>query len=132
MRPPASLAALAAALLVGCSFAFEDGATAIAYDIESHVSRAARNGAATLLHRTSPRRGGCADAYRVQFSRESALVIWCHAPDSTAQVVSSHITTYHLRLVEVPETTIVDKARGEPLIIEIESGPGKAVVRRVR
>lgn len=59
------------------------------------------------------------------------MVVWCYAPDSATEVVSSHGTTYHLRLVDVPETTIVDKQRGEPLSIEFEHGPGKSVVRRV-
>jgi len=125
-----AFAVLAAAALTGCWVNLEDGATAIANDIESHV-KGAGSGTSLLLHRTSKKRGGCADAYKVQFSKDAGMVVWCYAPGSTTEAVSSHITTYHLRFVDVPETTIVDKGKGEPLQIEIERGAGKAVVRRV-
>jgi hypothetical protein len=124
----ALLAAACAAALAGCRVNLEDGATAIANDIESHV----RGGSSLLVHRTTPKRGGCGDAYTVQFSKDAGLVVWCYAPGSATEVVSSHITTYHLRFVAVPETTILDKGKGEPLTIEIERGAGKPLVRRVR
>lgn len=59
------------------------------------------------------------------------MVVWCYAPDSATEVVSRHGTTYQLRCVDLPETTIVGQQRGEPLSIEIEHGPGKSVVRRL-
>lgn len=125
-----SAVSFAVALLAGCDFTLEGGATAIANDIESQVKGAA-SGTTLLVHRTTKQRGGCADAYKVQFSRDAGMVVWCYAPGNTTEVVSSHSTTYHLRFVDVPETTIVDKPKGEPLRIEIERGAGKPVVRRV-
>jgi len=127
------LAAFLIAPLTACLDFLTDAATAIAYDIESHTASFARSNAAmaTLVHVPKSSRGGCEDGYRVQFTRASSLVVWCRAPGSTAQSVSSHTTTYHLRFVDVSETIIVDKRRGEPLSIEIAKGPHKPVVRRV-
>jgi hypothetical protein len=119
-------------MLANCD-ALTDAATAIAYDIEAHAARFAASGEATstLLHVPQARRGGCADTYRVQFSQAAGLVVWCRAPGSATGTVSSHITTCHLRFVDVPATTIVDKSKGEPLSIAFEKGPGKAVVVKV-
>src|SRR5882672_7531077 len=41
------------------------------------------------------------------------------------------VTTYHLNLVQVPETIIVDKKRGEALSIELARGSGKPAVKWV-
>jgi hypothetical protein len=133
-RTPFLLAAALVTPFTACSDFLADAATAIAYDIESHTGRFAASKAAaatTLVHVPKPNRGGCADGYRVQFSRASSLVVWCWAPGSTTQSVSSHTTTYHLRFVDVRETIIVDKQRGESLSIEIVSAPGKPLVRTV-
>ena len=127
------LTALIMVPLTACVDFLADAATAIAYDIESHTERFARSGATTttLVHVPKASRGGCTDGYRVQFSRAAGLVVWCWAPGSTTESVSSHITTYHLRFVEVSETIIVDKPRGEPLSIEITKGRHKPVVGKV-
>lgn len=126
--------ALAAALATACDEFLVDAATAIAYDIERQAGSFARSGAerATIVHIPSSSRAGCKDDYRVQFSGSSALVIWCRAPGSATETVSSHSTTYHLRFVEVPETTILDKKRGESLTIDLMRGSGKPVVTAVR
>lgn len=130
--PVAGLAVVAVSL-ASC-FGFIDAATAIAYDIEADAGRFARSGAAsaTIVHTPMSSRGGCKDDYRVQFSRASALVVWCRAPGSTTATVSSHTTTYHLRFVDVPETIIVDKRHGESLSIDLARGAGKPVVAAVR
>lgn len=59
-------------------------------------------------------------------------MIWCCAPGSATETVSSHSTTYHLRFVEVPETTILDKKRGESLAIDLVRGGGKPMVAAIR
>ena len=41
------------------------------------------------------------------------------------------MTTYHLNFVQVPETIIVDKKRGEALSIELARGSGKPAVKWV-
>lgn len=132
-RRRAILAAVAACAPAACADLLADAATAIAYDIEAHAARFVASGAgeSTLVHRPQARRGGCADAYRVQFSQAGGLVVWCRAPRDDSVTVSSHITTYHLRFVDVPATTIVDKARGEPLSIGFAKGAHKPVVARV-
>ena len=113
-RRARAAAALLAASLAACSL-FEDAATAIAYDLEAGVGPFERSNDATttIVHVPSARRGGCADDYKVQFSRASALVVWCYAPGDPEKTVSSHTTTYHLNYVDVPETIIVDKKRGD-------------------
>ena len=130
LRAPAT-AALAVSI-AACSI-LEDAATAIANDLEAGAGRFERStdAATTIVHVPSARRGGCADDYRVQFSRASSLVVWCYAPGDDTKTVSSHTTTYHLNYVDVPETIIVDKKRGESLSIELAKGAGKPVVKRV-
>jgi hypothetical protein len=127
----AAAAALGAALCA--CHVLDDAATSIAYDIEAGVGRLEHSSdpALTSVHAPTASRGDCADDYKVQFSRASALVVWCYAPGDPEKVASSHTTTYHLNYVDVPETTIVDKKRGDPLSIEIAKSPGKPVVRRV-
>lgn len=128
-----TLLILTTALATACD-ALLDAATAIAYDIEKQAGNFARSGAerATIVHVPASTRAGCKDDYRVQFSGNSALVIWCRAPGSTTETVSSHSTTYHLRFVEVPETTILDKKRGESIAIDLVRGSGKPAVAAVR
>jgi hypothetical protein len=116
-------------LLCTCS----DGATRIAYDIESGVAAFQRSEARTALIRHVPKASpdGCAGAYTVQFTANSALVIWCKTADGSA-VQGSHITTYHLRFVDVPKTYKLDKGAGEATIIELAKENGKVVVTAVR
>ena len=126
----ASKACLAlVALLCACT----DGATRIAYEIESGVAAFRRSDAKTtsIRHVPEARPDGCAGAYTVQFSANSALVIWCKKPDGSG-VESSHITTYHLRFVEVQRTYKVDKDAGEATIVELAKENGRVVVTTVR
>jgi hypothetical protein len=44
--------------------------------------------------------------------------------------VSSHATTYHLRFVDVPEQTVLQKRAGEPVTIELQKTSGKPIVVR--
>ncbi len=117
------------AMVAACS----DGATRIAYEIESGVAAFRRSDAktASIRHVPEARPDGCAGAYTVQFTANSALVIWCRKSDGSA-VQSSHTTTYHLRFVEVPRTYKLDKAAGEPTIIELAKENGKVVVSNIR
>lgn len=117
------------ALLCACT----DGATRIAYEIEAGVAAFGRSDAKTtsLRHVPEPRPDGCAGAYTVQFTASSALVIWCKKPDGDG-VQSSHITTYHLRFVEVPRTYKLDKDAGEATIIDLSKENGRVVVTAVR
>src|SRR5258705_13351970 len=75
------------ALLCACT----DGATRIAYEIESGVAAFRRSDGKTISIRHVPeaRPDGCAGAYTVQFTASSALVIWCKKPDGSG-VQSSH------------------------------------------
>jgi len=117
------------AMLTGCS----DGATRIAYEIESSVAAFNRSDAktASIRHVPEARPDGCAGAYTVQFTANSALVIWCKKPDGQ-EVQSSHITTYHLRFVEVPQTYKLDKGPGEATVIDLAKEGGRVVVTAVR
>jgi hypothetical protein len=118
-----------AALLIGCT----DGATRIAYDIESAVTAFQASADATHEIRHVPQRlfDGCGDAYTVQFSANSSLVIWCKKSGS-GEVTSSHATTYHLRFVKVPKTFKLDKEPGEPMLIDLAKQNGAVVVTGVR
>jgi hypothetical protein len=117
------------ALLCACS----DGATRIAYEIESGVAAFRRSDAKTtsIRHVPEARPDGCAGAYTVQFTANSALVIWCKKPDGVG-VQGSHTTTYHLRFVDIPKTYKLDKAAGEPTIIDLARENGRVVVTAVR
>ena len=116
-------------MLTGCS----DGATRIAYEIESGVAAFQRSDAKTTSIRHVPDAwpDGCAGAYTVQFTTSSALVIWCKKPDGV-QVQASHITTYHLRFVDVPKTYKLDKGAREPTLIDLAKENGRVVVTAVR
>lgn len=117
------------AMVAACS----DGATRIAYEIESGVAAFRRSDAntASIRHVPEARPDGCAGAYTVQFTANSALVIWCKKSDGSA-VQSSHTTTYHLRFVEVPRTYKLDKDAGEATIIDLAKENGRVVVTAVR
>jgi len=117
------------ALLAACS----DGATRIAYDIESGAA-AFRDSAATsysIKHVPEAYPEGCGGPYAVQFSAESILVIWCKDPGAS-RVIGSHGTTYHLRFVEVPQQLNLDKRAGEPLYIDLEKHGEQVVVVDIR
>ncbi|MPZ44258.1 MAG: hypothetical protein GEV05_12795 [Betaproteobacteria bacterium] len=124
-------AACLAAVVLLC--ACTDGATRIAYDIESGVEAFRRSDAATYTIRHVPERlfDGCGEAYTVQLSANSSLVIWCKKSGS-GEVTSSHATTYHLRFVKVPKTFKLDKAAGEATIIDLAKADGTIVVTSVR
>ncbi|MCC7081193.1 MAG: hypothetical protein IT530_11020 [Burkholderiales bacterium] len=117
------------ALLCGCT----DGATRIAYDIEAGVGAFRRSNAATYTIRHAPERipDGCGEAYTVQFSANSSLLIWCKR-SGDGQVTASHATTYHLRFVKVPRTFKLDKAAGEATLIDLAKKDGDIIVTGVR
>jgi hypothetical protein len=130
---PGALIRAACLALAGLLSACTDGATRIAYDIESAVEAFQRSDAATHTIQHVPERmpDGCGDAYTVQFSASSSLVIWCKRSGS-GEVTSSHATTYHLRFVKVPRTFKLDKSAGEPTIIELTKADGSVIVAGVR
>jgi hypothetical protein len=126
MNRPAITVVLALSV-AGCFGNLYDAATALAADLELQSKRVSRSGSAgviTFEHRPDPKRGGCADAYKAQFSAAAGMVVWCYAPGSSTQVASSHITTSHLPSVDVPRTISVAKERGEALSIELTRGAG--------
>jgi hypothetical protein len=116
-----------AVLLCACS----DGATRIAYDIESAVTAFQGSNAKTYSVKHVPKSlpEGCAGSYAVQFGANSSLVIWCK---NSGKVISSYSTTYHLRFVKVPQTFKLDKAAGEATIIELARENGAVLVTAVR
>lgn len=113
-------------LLAGC---FTDAATRLAYDLEEGAKRLGNgNGErAMVVHRTPSKEGECVASYKVQVDDAGAIVIWCY-DESGAETVSSHGTSYHGRYVDTPKTYILDKAAGEPLLIELERQGGRAVI----
>jgi hypothetical protein len=118
---PVRLAVVGVFALLGylwLSDAFTDAATRIAFDIESGVSgfRHANATATTIAIKPKAHPSGCAGAYRVQLS--SALVVWCF--DANGKVSGSHLTSYHGRFIDTPQTFIVDKPAGTPLYIDLE------------
>ena len=116
-------------VLAGCS----DGATRIAYDIEEGVGAFRRSNDLThsIEHRPKRFPDGCGAAYTVQLSANSTLVIWCKK-SVAGETTSSHATTYHLRFVKVPRTFKLDKAAGEPTVIELAKLDGAVVVTGMR
>lgn len=66
---------------------------------------------------------GCGGPYRLQLSAKSALLIWCK--DAAGRTVASHTTTYHLNFVSVPATLTIDKAAGEPTLIDLAKHDGR-------
>lgn len=121
---------VAALALSGC---WTDAATRLAQDLKSGAARLGPNeGAkASLVHRVPSRAGECTGPYRVQLDRVGAIIVWCK--DATGAVtVSSHSTTSHGRIVDTPETYIVDKAAGEPLMIGLERLGGRVLISSAR
>ena len=115
---------------------FHDAATSLAADLQMQSKLVSRSGSPdviTFQHLPDPKRGGCADAYKAQFSAAAGMLVLCYAPGSSTQVMSSHITTSHLPSVDVPRTIIVDKPRGEALSIELtRSSNGETALTRAR
>lgn len=126
-------AALAAGLagLAGCGD-FTDAATRIAYDIEAGESRLGRQDGARyeIRHGTPSKAGECTGPYKAQVDKVGMLAIWCY--DSSGNTVSSHTTSYHGRIVDTPQTWIVDKPAGSTLEIDLERRGGRAVIVGVR
>jgi hypothetical protein len=110
-----------------------DAATRLARDVRDGADRLAWSRAATVtvVHHVKATPEGCAAGYRVQLTAASAIVVWCRsaAGDTT---VASYTTTSHLPAVDVPRTWIVDKAAGEPLVLELARTGGKPAVTRVQ
>lgn len=115
-------------LLAGCT----DGATRIANDIQAAAADLQHSDRQMYVIRHVPRKSpeGCADAYKVQFTEESAIVIWC-IDSRTGEVTDSYGTTYHLNFVNVPARYILKKQRGEPTNIELSKQNGSIVVTNV-
>ena len=116
-------------LLTGCT----DSATRIANDIQSGAEalRNSPNDTLELRHISKAEPDGCNDSYKVQFSRNSAIVVWC-IDSKTGATTSSHITTYHLNFVKVPESYVLEKQRGEPLLIDLSKTGNDISVENVR
>ena len=114
-----------------CSDLWTDSATRAAYDLEQAADAMRRSSASTytLVHRPKASPEGCADDYTFQLSRQSSLLVWCKSPSGDKNV-SSHATTYHLRFVDVPEQTVLQKRAGEPVTIELQKTSGKPLVVR--
>lgn len=108
-----------------------DAATRLAGELEDGAVRArkAPDGRVIIEHLPKASPEGCADDYRVQFSQASSLVIWCY---TAGNVTSSHTTTSHLPAVDVPQTWIVDKRKGESLFISLERRGDRVVLTGVR
>jgi hypothetical protein len=123
--PRTALAILAVTALTACT----DAATRIAYDLKAGASRLRESPeeSATVDHAPQAIPEGCPGPYTVQLSKESALVVWCQDAIG-APSTSSHITTYHLNSVTVPETLIVHKQAGEHARIELRKDGSRIAV----
>jgi hypothetical protein len=64
-------------------------------------------------------------------ANSAGLIARPESPDGIG-VQGSHITTYHLRFVEVPRTYKLDKDAGEATIIELAKENGRVVVTAIR
>ena len=137
MRKPILLVVcLAIAALLALAWVTDfmtDAATRLAGDLRNGASRLTASREPTIavvVHRMKPRPEGCRAGYRVQLSAASAIVVWCRSEDGQ-RTVSSHTTTSHLPAVAVPQTWIVDKGAGEPLVVELERMGAKPTVTSV-
>ena len=121
--------AVACLLLAGCT----DGATRIAAELEASAAAMRKSGATTssLHHVPEKDPEGCAAAYTIQLSQNAGMLIWCK--DTVGgPATSSHMTTSHLRYVDVPQTWIVDKAAGETTLIDLARQGDRVVVVGLR
>jgi hypothetical protein len=114
-----------AACLVGCT----DAATRIAYQIEAEVARHPEP-KFSLQHLPQASPEGCGQGYKVQFSENSLLVIWCDGPKGFVE--HSYSTTYHLRFVQVPVRYQIYKKAGEPFTLDLERRGPSVVVTGLR
>jgi hypothetical protein len=120
---------LAACVLSACT----DAATRVAYDLERGAKELRRSAAASLVvdHAPELTPEGCPGGYTLQLSEASALLVWCK--DSVeGPATSSHITTYHLNYVTVPQTFSIHKGAGEHALIELTREEGEIVVTGLR
>jgi hypothetical protein len=126
------LSLLPTLLLAGCSN-FTDASTRLAYDLEEGAKGLGSDQGArtTVVHRTPSREGECTGSYKVQIDKAGAMIVWCYDA-SGSEVVSSHSTSYHNRFVTTPQTFILDKGAGEPLMIELERQGGQVLIADVR
>jgi hypothetical protein len=122
-------------VLAGCSDFLTDGATRIAYDIESGSKRIGQKDGEklTIEHHVKARPEGCSGDYHVEFVQapgdtHSIVGIWCMANGKTA---GSHTTSYHSRFVSLEQTFRLDKNAGEPLFIDIQRKQGQLVITNV-
>ena len=122
-RSLAAICVMTTLLLTACS----DGATRLAYQIESDVAAFERSSAtkATIIHQPIRRWGnGCDEDYRLQVDKVGGLVIWCK--DAQSHVITgSHSTSYNARFMDSPKTWIVEKRKGETVAIELEKRAGQ-------
>lgn len=123
--------ALVALGFTACSDFLTDSATRAAYDLEKAAEAMQRSSAPTytLVHRPKASPEGCSHNYSFQLSRDSSLLMWCKSADSATNV-ASHATTYHLRYVDVPEQTNLEKRAGEPVTFELQKTSGRPRVLR--
>lgn len=102
-----------------------DAATRAAYDIEAAVAKAQKSPSThyTIDLKMRPHPEGCDQDYTIQFSEQSALVVWCKYT-GFGKTTSSHTTTYYLRFVDVPKTYIVDKHFSDVVTLDVEKIDG--------
>lgn len=125
-------AALVLLSLSACGLFSGDGATRIAFRLESEVKQLKDSGVQNHTFSYVPKGGydDCSGAYDVQFSERGPIVVWCKGEDG--KTVSSHITTYHLNFVKVPRTWILQKRSGEAVRIELTRQGADVVITDVR
>ena len=118
--------------LSACGLFSGDGATRIAFRLESEAKQLRSSGMQNHAFGYVPKGGfdDCSGAYDVQFSERSALVVWCKG--AGGETVSSHGTTYHLNFVKVPRTWNVEKRAGEAMRIELTRQGDDVVITGVR
>jgi hypothetical protein len=137
---PALLVVAASCVLAGCGdlaacviSACTDAATRVAYDLERGARELRGSAAASLVvdHAPEPTPEGCAGGYTLQISEASALLVWC-GDSIEGPATSSHITTYHLNYITVPQTFRIHKGAGEHALIELTPEDGEIVVTGLR
>lgn len=117
--------ALPTALLLAT--ACPDGATRLAYQIESDVAAFERASATrtTLIRQPIRRWGNCCDeVYLLQVDKVGVLVIW--SKDAKSRVITdSHSASYNARFTRLAKTWIVEKQKGEIVATELEKCAGR-------
>jgi hypothetical protein len=117
-------------LLPACDIG-TDAATRLACNIEAGAGRLGREDGASyrIRHDTPSQAGECDGPYKVQIDKVGALFIWCM--NTAGAVTSSHSTSWHARFVDRPQTCILDKPAGSPLVIDLERLHGRAVITAI-